>query len=152
MSCKILGHLERIAPHSHQRSDWSSAHNSMAHNHAGGTGSTSMGDGVPDLFHMQRMYWAVLGAAIAFATSVNVLNKLLALQRYHRNPLPPCSCWLMAWKIQLASSETEVHFLGILRDSDSYRARAYLCFIGHVSVGKLVCSLSNLRQDHSRSF
>lgn len=52
--------------------------------HAGGMGSMSMGDGVPNLFYVQRMYWAVLGASIGFATLVNVLNKVQALQRYCR--------------------------------------------------------------------
>ena len=50
--------------------------------HAGGMGSTSVGGGVPSLFYIQKMYWAVIGAAIAFATLANVLNKVLALQRY----------------------------------------------------------------------
>ena len=44
-------------------------------------GSSPMADGVPDLFYVQRMYWVVLGAAIAFGTLINVLNKLLALER-----------------------------------------------------------------------
>jgi len=50
--------------------------------HAGGVGGTSVESGVPDLFYIQRMYWAVIGAAIAFAALINVTNKVLALQRY----------------------------------------------------------------------
>lgn len=61
----------------------------MAHSsHAGGMGGMSMGAAATDLFYVQRMYWAVLGAAIAFATMVNVMNKVLALQRYRRGPVP----------------------------------------------------------------
>ena len=50
--------------------------------HEGAMGGMSMGDGVPSLFYIQRMYWAVVGGVIAFATVINVLNKLLSLQRY----------------------------------------------------------------------
>lgn len=52
----------------------------MDHSHHGGGISTA--DGVPDNFYMQRMYWAVVGAAVVFATVVNVLNKILAWERY----------------------------------------------------------------------
>ncbi len=41
----------------------------------------SMGAGVPDLFYMQKMYWAVVGAAIGTAALVNVLNNYLYIQR-----------------------------------------------------------------------
>jgi len=44
-------------------------------------GSMSMGPGVPGLFYLQKMYWAVVGAAIAAATVVNLLNHVLARQR-----------------------------------------------------------------------
>lgn len=50
--------------------------------HAGGMGSMSTGGGIPSLFYIQKVYWALLGAAIAFATLVNVLNKVQALERY----------------------------------------------------------------------
>jgi hypothetical protein len=53
--------------------------------HAGGMGSTSVGNGVPNLFYVQKMYWVVIGAGIAFATLVNVLDKVLALQRYFKS-------------------------------------------------------------------
>jgi hypothetical protein len=56
--------------------------------HAGGMGSMSMQEGVPNLFYLQRMYWALIGAAIAFATMINVLNKLLALQRCLQQSVP----------------------------------------------------------------
>ena len=45
-------------------------------------GSMSMGPGIPDLFYLQKMFWAVIGAAIALATLVNMYNKLLLRQRY----------------------------------------------------------------------
>lgn len=44
-------------------------------------GSMSMGPGVPTLFTLQQMYWAVVGSAIAAATIVNVLDRLLAQHR-----------------------------------------------------------------------
>ncbi|PLB39019.1 ferric reductase family protein [Aspergillus candidus] len=54
-----------------------------------GMGHMSMGDDVPDLFHLQRMYWAVVGSAIAAATVVNILNRCLAYQRLHDTTLTP---------------------------------------------------------------
>ena len=45
-------------------------------------GGMSMGSGVPSLFYLQRMFWAVIGAAVGCATAVNVYNKLLNRQRY----------------------------------------------------------------------
>ncbi|MCJ1467213.1 hypothetical protein MMC07_005836 [Pseudocyphellaria aurata] len=44
-------------------------------------GGMSMGDGIPSLFDMQKMYWAAVGAAIATATAVNIYNKVLCRQR-----------------------------------------------------------------------
>jgi hypothetical protein len=44
-------------------------------------GSMSMGDGVPSLFYLQKMYWVVVGSAIATATVVNILNRVLAQHR-----------------------------------------------------------------------
>lgn len=51
------------------------------HSHHGGGPSPVTGGGVPDMFNMQRMYWAVVGAVIAVATIANVLNKIIAAQR-----------------------------------------------------------------------
>lgn len=45
-------------------------------------GSMSMGDGIPSLFTLQKMYWAVVGSAIGVATLVNMLNRALARHRY----------------------------------------------------------------------
>jgi hypothetical protein len=45
-------------------------------------GSMSMGDGVPSLFTLQKMYWAVVGSAIGAATLVNVLDRVIARNRY----------------------------------------------------------------------
>lgn len=45
-------------------------------------GGMSMGDGVPSLFYMQKMYWAAVGAAIALATATNIYNKALCRQRF----------------------------------------------------------------------
>jgi hypothetical protein len=47
-----------------------------------GMGHMSMGEGVPDVFYLQRMYWAVVGSAIAAGTVANVLNRVLAYQRW----------------------------------------------------------------------
>lgn len=41
-----------------------------------------MGEGVPDVFYLQRMYWAVIGSAIAAGTVANILNRFLAYQRW----------------------------------------------------------------------
>lgn len=49
---------------------------------SGGMGSMSMGDGVPSLFYLQKMFWAAVGSAVALATLVNMYNKLLCRQRY----------------------------------------------------------------------
>lgn len=46
-----------------------------------GMGHMSMGNGVPGLFYLQKMYWAVVGSAIAAGTVINVLNRFLAYQR-----------------------------------------------------------------------
>lgn len=55
---------------------------SMSGMDMGHMGSMSMGDGVPSLFYLQKMYWAVVGSAIAAGTVVNILNRFLAVQRY----------------------------------------------------------------------
>ncbi|KAI9795314.1 MAG: hypothetical protein M1835_006029 [Candelina submexicana] len=44
-------------------------------------GSMSMGTGVPNLFDLQKMYWAVIGAAVAFAAALNILETILCRQR-----------------------------------------------------------------------
>lgn len=43
-------------------------------------GATST-DGAPSLFTMEQMYWAVVGAAIAIFTLVNIYSWLLYRQR-----------------------------------------------------------------------
>lgn len=45
-------------------------------------GNTSMGDGIPSLFTLQKMYWAVVGAAVGAFTLVNLYSWLLYYQRY----------------------------------------------------------------------
>ena len=120
--------------------------------HAGGMGGMSMGDGVPDPFYMQRMYWTTIGAAIAFATLVNVLNKLLALQRYRQTYRSPQIQWLISPKIQIARGKTKVHLLGVLRHSDSHSPRAQLRFVGHCPLGNVVFQFFNLGQDNPCPF
>ncbi|KAL9098160.1 MAG: hypothetical protein Q9163_006125 [Psora crenata] len=46
-----------------------------------GSGGMSMGTGMPNLFYLQKIYWAVVGSAIGVATVVNILNKALLRQR-----------------------------------------------------------------------
>ncbi|KAL9118047.1 MAG: hypothetical protein Q9187_005410 [Circinaria calcarea] len=46
-----------------------------------GSMGVSMGNGVPTLAYMQKMYWAAAGAVVAFATIVNVLSKAIFRQR-----------------------------------------------------------------------
>lgn len=44
-------------------------------------GDMSMGDGVPSLFYLQKMYWAAVGTAIAIATATNIYEKALCRHR-----------------------------------------------------------------------
>lgn len=46
-----------------------------------GMGGMSMGDDVPDVFYLQKMYWAVVGTAIGCASLVNIYNRVLSWQR-----------------------------------------------------------------------
>lgn len=55
-------------------------------------GGMSSGSGVPSYIYMQQMYWAVVGAAIAFATLVNIVNNILYRQRYIRLGHNTVSC------------------------------------------------------------
>lgn len=48
----------------------------------GGMGDMDMGSGVPDLFYLQKTFWAVIGAAIACAAVVHFLDFVLCWQRY----------------------------------------------------------------------
>ncbi|KAJ6008706.1 hypothetical protein N7522_003722 [Penicillium canescens] len=52
-------------------------------------GSMFMGDGVPSLFTLQKMYWAVVGSAIGAATLVNVLNRIIARHRLRDSSFTP---------------------------------------------------------------
>lgn len=60
----------------------------MSHGMGMSMGSMSMGGGGPSMFDLQKMFWAVVGAAIASATLVNVYNKLLYRQRYVNGQCP----------------------------------------------------------------
>ncbi|KAF7504921.1 hypothetical protein GJ744_001568 [Endocarpon pusillum] len=76
----------------------------------------STGEGVPNLFYMQKMYWAVLGAAIACATLINVLNKVLALQRYQSQQSKPKSMFWGSFATATAvARELSYARLGTLR-------------------------------------
>ncbi|KAK1141792.1 ferric-chelate reductase Frp1 [Aspergillus melleus] len=55
----------------------------------GSMGHMHMGDGAPDLFYLQKMYWAVVGSAIAAGAVANGLNRLLAFQRLRDSTLTP---------------------------------------------------------------
>ncbi|KAJ5502629.1 Riboflavin synthase-like beta-barrel [Penicillium fimorum] len=52
-------------------------------------GSMSMGDGIPSLFTLQKMYWAVVGSVVGAATLVNVLDRVLARHRLRDTSLTP---------------------------------------------------------------
>ncbi|OJK02091.1 hypothetical protein ASPACDRAFT_114742 [Aspergillus aculeatus ATCC 16872] len=54
-----------------------------------GMGHMSMGAGVPGFFYLQKMYWVVIGSAIAAGTVVNLLNRYLAYQRLRDTSLTP---------------------------------------------------------------
>jgi len=47
-----------------------------------GMGGMDMGSGVPSLFYLQQVYWAMVGAVIAAFFLVNVYTKVLCWQRY----------------------------------------------------------------------
>ena len=44
-------------------------------------GSMDMGNGIPSLFYLQKVYWAAVGAVIAAFFLVNAYNKFLCWQR-----------------------------------------------------------------------
>jgi hypothetical protein len=44
-------------------------------------GNTSMGNGIPSLFTLEQMYWAVVGSAIGAFTLVNIYSWILFRQR-----------------------------------------------------------------------
>ncbi|EEP81151.1 predicted protein [Uncinocarpus reesii 1704] len=50
---------------------------------------TPSGNGVPSYFNMQQMYWAAVGAVIAAATLANIMNKVIAAQRFSDKTLAP---------------------------------------------------------------
>ncbi|KAJ5824890.1 Riboflavin synthase-like beta-barrel [Penicillium robsamsonii] len=52
-------------------------------------GSMSMGDGIPSLFTLQKMYWAVVGSVVGAATLVNVVDRVLARHRLRDSSLTP---------------------------------------------------------------
>ncbi|EAS27433.1 metalloreductase [Coccidioides immitis RS] len=54
----------------------------MERRHAHGAHTPSSPDGVPSHFDLQRMYWAVLGAFIGAATLANIMNMIIAAQRF----------------------------------------------------------------------
>ncbi|CAG8961018.1 hypothetical protein HYFRA_00002558 [Hymenoscyphus fraxineus] len=54
---------------------------SPRHDHNAMGGEMAMGDGVPGLFYMQRIFWAFVGSSIAVATLANVINKIICRQR-----------------------------------------------------------------------
>lgn len=50
-------------------------------------GSMSMGNGIPSMFALQKIYWIVVGSAIGTATIVNGINRILARNRL-QDPSP----------------------------------------------------------------
>ncbi len=54
----------------------------------GAMGSMSMGSGVPGLLYMQLIYWALVGGAIGFATTINMFCKIQYWQRLASSKLP----------------------------------------------------------------
>lgn len=50
-----------------------------------------MAAGVPGLFHMQQIFWAFVGTAIAVATAANAVNKILCYQRISARKSPNAS-------------------------------------------------------------
>ncbi|CAD0043965.1 unnamed protein product [Aureobasidium pullulans] len=52
-------------------------------------GNMSMGNGIPSLFTFERMYWAVVGAAVAAFTLVNLYSWFLCQQRLRSTSMTP---------------------------------------------------------------
>ncbi|THX53792.1 hypothetical protein D6D06_05892 [Aureobasidium pullulans] len=52
-------------------------------------GNMSMGNGIPSLFTFERMYWAVVGAAVAAFTLVNLYSWFLYQQRLRSTSMTP---------------------------------------------------------------
>ena len=100
-------------------------------------GGMSMGEGVPTAAYMQKMYWAVVGAAIATSTLVNVLNNALAEQRLRSKAAKPTSTFWTSYATATAICREISHAsIGSLRIK-SLRVR-------FPSLGKVVVLSSNL--------
>ncbi|PGH13359.1 hypothetical protein AJ80_06353 [Polytolypa hystricis UAMH7299] len=113
----------------------------MDHNHGDmSNGDMNMGNGVPSLFHMQKMYWAVIGAVIGVATVANVLNKILAVQRFSdrtSTPSKPKSLFFRTYAT-LTAMTREVSHASI---SPLTIGKLEIRF---PSVGRLILALSHL--------
>ncbi|GKZ29400.1 hypothetical protein AbraIFM66950_004673 [Aspergillus brasiliensis] len=105
-----------------------------------GMGHMSMGDGVPGLFYLQKMYWAVVGSAIAAGTVINILNRFLAYQRLKDSSLTPS-------KPKSIFFSTYATLTAIVREA-SYATLPPLSFRGHsyhfAPLGPVAIILANL--------
>ncbi|GKZ60001.1 hypothetical protein AnigIFM49718_006329 [Aspergillus niger] len=105
-----------------------------------GMGHMSMGNGVPGLFYLQKMYWAVVGSAIAAGTVINVLNRFLAYQRLKDSSLTPS-------KPKSIFFNTYATLTAIVREA-SYATLPPLSFRGHsyhfAPLGPVAIILANL--------
>ncbi|KAI9838915.1 MAG: hypothetical protein M1819_004123 [Sarea resinae] len=78
----------------------------------------SMPAGVPDLWHMQRMWWAVMGAVIAFATAVHLLDRVLYRQRIYAanrklpTPAKP-KVFLFCWAATVTAIAREISYASL---------------------------------------
>ncbi|KAK5065289.1 hypothetical protein LTR84_001127 [Exophiala bonariae] len=95
----------------------------LRHDGHGGMDMGSMGtsSGVPGYFYMQKMYWAAIGAVIAFAALINLLDIILLWQRQQslnaRPKLFPASLYatLAATTREIYSASLPTYHLGWLK-------------------------------------
>ncbi|PTU18865.1 hypothetical protein P175DRAFT_0443165 [Aspergillus ochraceoroseus IBT 24754] len=103
-------------------------------------GNMDMGDGVPSLFYLQKMYWAVIGSAIGAATVVNILNRFIAFQRLRDSTLTPS-------KPKSLFFSTYATFTAMVREA-SYASLPPCTIFGHqfhfAPLGPLAIVLANV--------
>lgn len=67
-----------------------------------GMGDMPMSAGMPSYFWLEKMFWVVIGSAIAFATLINILNKILFRQRLRSLDAKPKSFFWTAYATSTA--------------------------------------------------
>lgn len=73
-------------------------------------GDTLTTNGVPGNFYIQKLFWVIIGSAIAFATVMNVINQLIAWQRLRSSSAKPRSSPWAAYATATAISREITYF------------------------------------------